>query len=206
MPNMFFDLEIGSNVRLADLAWIDGEDAEDGSGLGCNRDYVDLRGATWDEVDRVLGIERRLIASQTASTELMEMREDLIQDAAKFDLLDLDLGVASATLALSAAGCIPFTSCNGGAFGGVHSEEYPLVAFYLPQSAVDQVERAARRSGVGLHHDQQGLVHVYAPFLSRMVMFAASLRNSGRRADRKREGLSLEPAHRADQHEQSAQG
>ena len=46
------------------------------------------------------------------------------------DLRGLDIGVASAVAALSAARCIPFTSCNAGTFGGSHAETYPLVGSF----------------------------------------------------------------------------
>lgn len=42
----------------------------------------------------------------------------------------LDLGVASAVVALSVIGCIPFNSCKGGAFGGDHDASAPVVGFY----------------------------------------------------------------------------
>ena len=44
--------------------------------------------------------------------------------------------VPAAVAALSAAGCVPVSICNGGVFGeGLHAESYPLVAFYCPDYA-----------------------------------------------------------------------
>jgi hypothetical protein len=54
--------------------------------------------------------------------------------SACFELSDglwgLDIGVASATIALSALGAIP-GSCNAGGFGGHHQAAYPYVSFFL---------------------------------------------------------------------------
>ncbi len=54
-------------------------------------------------------------------------------------LFGLDIGVASAVIALSAARCIPCSSCNGGAYGGSHQERHPVIAFY----AENRADRAA---------------------------------------------------------------
>lgn len=191
MSEIFYDLEVGWNIRPHALAWIDGDSAKDGSGLGLNREYVDLRGATWAEVERVLELERRLIAAKTAS-DGPGVSNVITEDAAQFSCVGLDLGVAAATLGLAVAGCVPFTSCNGGAFGDTHADEYPLVAFFMAQSAVAPVVEAAKVAGVGLHHDQHGLVHVYARFIKDMVVFAAAL------SERTRPGESAALAKRRD--------
>lgn len=51
-------------------------------------------------------------------------------------IVDLDLEAAGAVAALSAASCVPVASCNGGAFGGTHSEGAPVVAFYCRPAAL----------------------------------------------------------------------
>jgi hypothetical protein len=112
------------DLALANLAWFDGEDAGDDSGLGCNRDYRDLRGKTWADVRRVLECERRLVADFRAG----EWVPDEPGDGPEVE--DLELGVASVVTALSALGCIPFTSCNGRAFGGEHDADALIVGFY----------------------------------------------------------------------------
>ena len=167
MAEPTFELEIERNIEPDRLTWIDGEDAADGTGLGCNRDYRDLRSATWAEVDEILEIElRRLDQSETLG--FMDSHE----------IQELDVGVAGAVLALAAAGCIPFTSCNGGALGGRHLEEYPLVAFYLPERSVEMILGAAEEASAGLFQDPVGgTVQVYGCELRDLHAFARALRD-----------------------------
>ena len=165
MTEPIFELEITRVIRPDDLAWIEGEDASDDTGLGCNRDYRDLRTTTWTEVDEVITIERQRF-EQSEAWGFMDSHE----------IRELDVGVAGATMALAAAGCVPFTSCNGGALGGRHQEEYPLVAFYLPTGAVDLVMSAAEEAGVGLFQDSDyGTVHVFGRGIGDLHAFALAL-------------------------------
>ena len=167
MAEPTFTLEIERNIEPDRLAWIDGEDAADGTGLGCNRDYRDLRSTTWAEVDEILEIELRRL-DQSEALGFMDSHE----------IQELDVGIAGAVFALAAAGCIPFTSCNGGALGGRHLEEYPLVAFYLPKRLVELVLRAAEEANAGLFQDPVGgTVHVYGCELRDLHAFARALRD-----------------------------
>ncbi|WIY69045.1 hypothetical protein KB221_13305 [Aquidulcibacter paucihalophilus] len=168
MAEPTFTLEIERNIEPDRLAWIDGEDAADGTGLGCNRDYRDLRSTTWAEVDEILEIELcRLDQSEVLG--FMDSHE----------IHELDVGVAGAAFALAAAGCIPFTSCNGGALGGRHSEEYPLVAFYLPKLSVERILWASEKANAGLFQDPVGgTVHVYGCQLRDLHAFARALHDS----------------------------
>ena len=68
--------------------------------------------------------------------------------------MGLDIGVASTVAVLSAAGFIPCTSCNAGAFGGIHHETYPIVAFYAQPQYVPLLLQCAEESEVGLDNDQ----------------------------------------------------
>ena len=81
----------------------------------------------------------------------LQHAEDLEDEAARLDderldcfepsegLWGLDIGVASATIALSALGAIPVGSCNAGGFGGHHQGASPLCRL-LPRNS-----RARRR-------------------------------------------------------------
>ncbi len=166
MSQAVFELEIARVIRPHDLTWVEGEDAANDTGLGCNRDYVDLRATTWAEVREALKIERGFLKRRVPALDGLELLE----------IQDLDIGVAGATLALAAAGCIPFTSCNGGALGGHHQEAYPLVAFYLPEPAIEAVVAAASDANVGLLQcPSSGTVHAFACRLSNMHAFAVAL-------------------------------
>lgn len=167
MTEPVFDLEITRVIRPNDLSWVEGEDAADDTGLGNNRDYRDLRATTWAEVDEAIQIERDCL-DRAAAGALRSLEPQEIQD--------LEIGVAGAALALAAAGCVPFTSCNGGALGGHHPEVYPLVAFYLPEPAIGAVLAAAEAARVGLFQDPLlGTVHVFVRRLSDMHAFAVAL-------------------------------
>lgn len=103
MAEPIFELEFVREIRIEELAWIEGEDAADDSGLGCNRHYRDLRATTWSVVDEVIAVERQRF-EQSQTRGFMDSHE----------IQELDVGVAGATFALAAAGCVPFASCNGG--------------------------------------------------------------------------------------------
>ena len=72
-------------------------------------------------------------------------------------LFGLDLGVASCVIALWAAGRIPFSSCNGGAFGDMHHERNPLVAFFAMRAWLPVLMTMAEEANVGLINSGDGL-------------------------------------------------
>ena len=127
-----FDVEIERYVVSERLAWPAPGEAMHESALGCNRNYIDLRRLPWLEAKRVYSVEgkniARIEASQDSDEEYELIEEELYEDSN--GIYGLDIGVASAVVALSATRCIPFSSCNGGAFGGSHYESYPVVAFF----------------------------------------------------------------------------
>lgn len=173
MTEPVFDLEITRVIRPDELTWVEGEDAADDTGLGNNRDYRDLRATTWAEVDEAIRIERDCL-DRAAADALRSLEPQEIQD--------LEIGVAGAALALAAAGCVPFTSCNGGALGGHHQEVYPLVAFYLPEPAIGAIIAAAEEAHAGLFQDPSlGTVHVFVRQLSDMLAFAIALSARGQK-------------------------
>ncbi|NWM10604.1 hypothetical protein, partial [Escherichia coli] len=90
-------------------------------------------------------------------------------------MMGLEIGVASTVAALSAAGCVPFASCNGGAFGGPHHESHPLVVFCARREHLPLLLAAAELTGVGMESGQMGEVMVYADDIRRMPAFAATL-------------------------------
>lgn len=88
---------------------------------------------------------------------------------------ELELGTASAVVALSVVGCIPYTSCNGGAFGGEHVTEFLVVGFYLRPPQAPAVRAAAQSAGVVLTNDPTGGVYVVTNDPQAMVAFAVKL-------------------------------
>lgn len=161
-------------LSLSHLAWFEGDDAGEGSGLGCNHDYRDLRGLTRDELRRVVAAESEQIERFVADGAGCEGCVDGCE-ACDPEVDGLELGVASAVVALSTIGCIPYTSCNGGVFGGEHVANLLIVGFYLRPAHVQAVKEACRWAGVGLTNDRNGGVYLVSNNPRAMTAFAVKL-------------------------------
>ena len=172
-------LLIRREVDVAALAAPSGGGAADDEGyLEGNRSYRDLRGMTWDDVAQALERERELLARLLRADEIDHEAEAIDEErleAFEDPLFGLDVGVASTTLALSAMGCTPFSSCNGGMLGGFHSEAHPVIAFYLPPEAAPAALSAALLVDAGLVLDEAGRAILYAREVAVMVAFAEAL-------------------------------
>lgn len=147
--HIHFEVEIERKVVAERLRWPTEKQARDDGGLGGNRDYYDLRGLSWSEAYDVHVAERELI-KRIEQAEDPDEEYDLIEEEFTEDpspILGLDVGVASTVAALSAARCVPFASCNGGAFGGSHHESHPLVAFCARREHVKLLLEAAEQAG-----------------------------------------------------------
>jgi len=169
-----FEVEIAQKVDVRGLDWPARGEAGNGTGLGCNRMYMDLRRLTWADARRVLSLETDLIARIEAAytgEEDAALEEELLE-CEKY-LYGLDLGVASAVASLSAAKCIPFGSCNAGAFGGGHQEQCPLVAFYAPAHTVELLIASAEEAGIGLEGNKY--LVAYSDDIHKLGRFAWSL-------------------------------
>jgi len=169
-----FSLDDLAPLSLSHLAWFEGDEAGEETGLGCNLDYRDLRGITWEEVRRVIALETEQVESALGGSASCDGCDDGC-NGCELEIEGLELGVVSAVAALSAIGCIPYTSCNGGVFGGEHAADLLIVGFYLRPPHVETVREAARRAGVGLTNDRNGGVYVVANDPRAMVHFAATL-------------------------------
>lgn len=135
-------------------------------GLEGNQLYRDLRGITWEQVADALGQEAVFIARLTAAADLdaESVRIEAEREEADFpeeDLWGLDIGVIGATLALSALGATPVSSCNAGGFGGQHVAAFPHVAFFLPRTATAEVLAIAEAANVGLDVVEGGIARLY---------------------------------------------
>jgi len=134
-----------------------------------NRGYQDLRGLDWDDAREVLQLERVIIGrgsgDLTAATESMS-------DSECTRLGDLDLGVASAVVALSAAKCAPISSCNG---SPGHNEMYPVVAFYCRKGRVRDVLKVAELTDCGLCNGDSGVLILHAGTVQKLLSFAEVL-------------------------------
>lgn len=130
--------DIRRDIALDDLRALWEADAEQAveEGLEGNQEYSDLRGLTIDDLQLVLREEERWPNGIRESAAPADVEERLINlrgtafNPGK-ELWGLDLGVASAVVALSSLGACPVSSCNGGAFGLGHQAGYAYVSFFL---------------------------------------------------------------------------
>jgi hypothetical protein len=177
------DLPLTWNVTKGALRWPEEDECDHDAGLGGNRNYEDMRGMTWPDVDLIMDIENvaltRIFASDKPDEEEGLIEEEFLEDP---EWPMFDIGVASLVSALSACGCVPFTSCNGGVFGGArHHELYPLVAFHCLPKSIDLIIEAAKATGVGLEKGGNGAVVAFASDIRNMMTFAQALRCHGRK-------------------------
>jgi len=175
-----FPIEIRRELKIADLADASMEEleqAEEDGWLAGNRSYRDLRGFPWEEVraalDAEIAVINRLKAAEDLEAEVSAF-EDL--QATSFEdepaLWGLDVGVAAATIAISAYGATPVSSCNAGAFGGQHQARYPYVAFFLSKELAPEIMLCAEASDVGLLCDENGIAQIYGQGEMDLVRFA----------------------------------
>lgn len=171
-----FHADIIRNVAIVSTRWPAKSEHGEDAALGGNRQFANMNGLSWREAIEIFEVETELIARIEQSSD-PEQEYSAIEDElyGSDDVLGLDIGVASAVAALSAARCIPFTSCNAGTFGGDHAETYPLVGFFARPQQVDLLLRAAIEARVGLENGDRGCLVVYATDVRNLRMFAAAL-------------------------------
>ena len=111
-------------------------------GLFANHYYRDMRGFDEEDFARIWADEETLLAYEgdLGSDEAYEE----FQDNELF-ILDLDPGVASTVVALSAIGACPYSSCSG---DPGHRETHPLVVFWADQDILSKVLESAATAGV----------------------------------------------------------
>lgn len=173
-----FDVQIERNVDANGLSWPKPGEAMNEGNLGGNPFYVDLRYLSWREALRVYELEekyiKRILASSDPDIEYKKIDGEIESDPV--GIFGLDIGVASSVCALFAARCIPFSSCNAGAFGGSHNEDFPCVVFYARMESIDMLLQCAETAEVGLKLIQEvGCLFLYSDDINKMRIFANSL-------------------------------
>lgn len=179
LPIKVFEIEVRQTLDVQGLdALTDAEaDAAGDEGfLRGNGRYEDHRGWTWRDVRAALEVEGPLLAQlaetdDSAATEAAFEAARDPEDEGAAVLWGLDIGVASAVIALSAMGAMPFISCNAGSFGGIHAASRPYIALYLAAAAPEAILALARRAGVGLEVED-GVVRLYARSALDLLQFA----------------------------------
>jgi len=146
------------------MAWPTDEEAADERSLGGNQAYCDMREFSWEEAcaarDREDELIQRIEQAVDPEAELYLLDDSLYDD--DVGLYGLDIGVASTVVGLSAAGCIPCCSCNAGAYGGSHKEDFPLIAFFAPRQTTHLLLECAEEAGSGLENGDYGTLLAYS--------------------------------------------
>lgn len=153
------------------------DDALESETLGGNRDFSPLGRMGWLEVGITLDEEREILEEISGSKDpeatYREFEDN--EDSDEPALYGFDLGTNALAAALSAASCIPFYSCNGGAFDDGHHETYPLVAFFCPTGIFPFILAAAEKAAVGLEYSHAGRLSIFARKVDGLIGTAAAL-------------------------------
>lgn len=148
--------------------------------LDGNREYIsDLRLSTWEDATEALAVERERVRVASSADDPDEFDGLLDGDLEDWELIavrGLDVGVAAAVMALSAAGCLTSTSCRG------HPElhrsgsgsEYPVIRFYADSARGTMVAAAAAAAGCGFAVDE-GVGSIWAPSIAQTLGLAGGL-------------------------------
>ena len=135
------DVEIERNVDTSRMRWPMREILTGQDGEGVNRLFCDLAGMPWAIVERLLEYEEpKLSAVESREAETGDVFEHRDVDP----WFGLDLGVASAVGALSAANCFPVWSCNG---EPKHTESLPMILFRARVTRVPDLLEVAEEPG-----------------------------------------------------------
>ncbi len=140
-----------------------------------NHQYLDLRRLSWSEAKRVWREEAEFMARIQAADDPEDEHDIIWEELYEEDigLYGLDLGIASTVVSLSAAGCWPYASCNGGAYGRSHHEKHPLVVFYARREIVPLLMECATQAAIGLVNQDGGSLMAYSNEVLDMSKFAA---------------------------------
>lgn len=148
------------------------------SGRAGNHCYCQLHAESAAYILRVATLEAELVDS-VAPYNGDEIAG--IEAEAEFDdrkpkrAPQLDLGVCAVSLALASFGCVPVSSCNGGAFSDGHHEVYPLVAFYCIRKTFLELQLILQNSEVGMKSGAGGVLILYARDVRALVQVALVL-------------------------------
>lgn len=164
-----YEADLLQLIDVRRLAWpttTEIEDADESGYFVGNCAYQDLVGLSAQHLSTVLEIERAIVERFMAADDIDAAAEAFDDerfeaDSPEDELFGLDVGVASAVVAVSALGGIPVASCNAGGFGGLHQAQEPYVAAFLPVDQGPKIARLAVAAAAGVLVGDDGLVRVY---------------------------------------------
>lgn len=167
-------LEIRRSISPADLRW----ETDQGLLTAENHCYVDMKAVKLPEALKVLEEEKELLQWLEDVGSDAQMMDQVIEDYREIGsaALAFDLGTSAAVYALSAVGCVTFSSCNGGFDGSSgHIVDYPSVLFYAKPRHVPRLLLAAELSGVGMIVNHIGQLELYADDIRLFAAFSEAL-------------------------------
>ena len=172
------EVDIVRELPLKSFRWPSASEAADDAALAGNHHYADLRGLTRQDYQIVRGVEQVLlgrIQNGVPEEKLLEELEDEADHGEEHPLHWLDIGIASPVVALSAIGCVPAYSCNGGVLGGHHRGEHPIIAFFAKPKLRTLLLDAAAIASIGLRPWTDGVILAYAAELEPLQRFGEAL-------------------------------
>lgn len=161
-------LDIDQALDVASLAVLtpaEAEAADEDGILAGNQHYQDLQACNIEDLRFVLDRERKLVESfldsNAPAAAEASFEDDRPLDDDRDALWHLDVGMASAVVALVALGAHPTLSCNGGCFGGCHNFPAPLIKAYIASASPDTLLALAKVADIGVRQEE-GLIVLYA--------------------------------------------
>jgi hypothetical protein len=135
--------------------------------------------AGWDDVIEAITVEAGLIAAADAGSstaaEFDALLDRDLEDWQELVLGTLDVGIAGAVLALSAAGCATSSSCRANHVGRSSDFVVPEVVFWTTPERAHLVRAVASDAGCAFGVDEDGRASVWAPSLAEMMTLAREL-------------------------------
>jgi hypothetical protein len=144
--------------------------------------------ATWDEAAAALEVERDLVQAADAAAATPAQFDDFLdgdlEDWQLIALEGLEAGVAAATLALNAAGCVTTTSCRGhpGKYAAP-GHDFPRVRFMADPERAAIIRTAAQDSRCAFGVEPP-VVEVFARSVAEMLAFAEAILATRREFER----------------------
>lgn len=174
----FLESAPGIDVEANTLDW-PYRGAASGDDFCGNQSYRDLRGLGWQHFQAALARERATIAEYEAMgpDDRRYAEEEWPDDYRRIqDLISLEVGVASLVIAISAAGGVPFSSCNGSAFYSEgHLEPVPVVGFYWPLTNLGVLEECVIATRTQLWSNARGQFVASGEYITRMIDLAEEI-------------------------------
>jgi hypothetical protein len=166
---------IEQSLDVENLAVLTDDEADEEGLLAGNQHYQDLQDCDVADLEFAIQLERklidRLVGSADSAREESAIAEERPADDERAALWHLDVGVASAVVAMVVLGAHTVLSCNGGEYGRAHTFATPQIRAYIAAASADQLVVLSRRAGVGVRQED-GLVVLYAPSCRAFLMFA----------------------------------